>query len=265
MVAPDNGRPTRFCLSCAYPLCGLPEPRCPECGGGFDPDDPATYVVRPVGRWARFFLRAPTWRLHLLVAGAALCSLWTFSNPGHLLAWVWVILTWPWLLLFWGLKSLGYLVVWIRYQPGRRFRAAVLWPWLAVPAVFLVAMALVSTDIPLRVRFLASVSAMEAVRQQAERFPPTSIDGVRFVPGFRVPERVGLYWPDDVHTWPNQFRVMVGRDLMWKHGFAFLDSDPGIPRDGGWYMVSGQYGERRWLYGKWYLCRIPDPLIKFGP
>lgn len=31
------------CLDCGYDLRGLPEPRCPECGRGFNPDDPATY------------------------------------------------------------------------------------------------------------------------------------------------------------------------------------------------------------------------------
>ena len=35
------------CLDCGYILDGLPDPRCPECGRGFDPDKPATYVVKP--------------------------------------------------------------------------------------------------------------------------------------------------------------------------------------------------------------------------
>ncbi len=31
------------CLGCGYILDGLPEPRCPECGRGFDPADPHSY------------------------------------------------------------------------------------------------------------------------------------------------------------------------------------------------------------------------------
>jgi hypothetical protein len=31
------------CLNCGYILEYLPEPRCPECGRGFDPDDARTY------------------------------------------------------------------------------------------------------------------------------------------------------------------------------------------------------------------------------
>lgn len=34
------------CLGCAYILEGLPEHRCPECGRGFDPDNPRTYFIR---------------------------------------------------------------------------------------------------------------------------------------------------------------------------------------------------------------------------
>jgi hypothetical protein len=36
------------CLDCGYDLHGLSENRCPECGRGFDPDDPATYARRVV-------------------------------------------------------------------------------------------------------------------------------------------------------------------------------------------------------------------------
>lgn len=33
----------RICLDCRYPLIGLRDTRCPECGRLFDPSDPATY------------------------------------------------------------------------------------------------------------------------------------------------------------------------------------------------------------------------------
>ena len=36
----EISQPRMFCLECGYPLDGLPEPRCPECGTPFDPDDP---------------------------------------------------------------------------------------------------------------------------------------------------------------------------------------------------------------------------------
>jgi hypothetical protein len=36
-------QPRMFCLGCGYPLDGLPEPRCPECGTPFDPNDPDSF------------------------------------------------------------------------------------------------------------------------------------------------------------------------------------------------------------------------------
>jgi hypothetical protein len=38
--------PTKFCLNCGHALDGLTEPRCPECGGKFNPADPSTYGNR---------------------------------------------------------------------------------------------------------------------------------------------------------------------------------------------------------------------------
>jgi len=34
--------PSRYCRRCLYELHGLPQPRCPECGRAFDPDNPAS-------------------------------------------------------------------------------------------------------------------------------------------------------------------------------------------------------------------------------
>lgn len=40
----------RHCIDCSYDLRALTEPRCPECGRAFDPDDPATYRTSMVRR-----------------------------------------------------------------------------------------------------------------------------------------------------------------------------------------------------------------------
>lgn len=40
------------CRSCGYDLSGLAEHRCPECGRGFDPEKPETFLRKPVrARW----------------------------------------------------------------------------------------------------------------------------------------------------------------------------------------------------------------------
>lgn len=39
------------CLGCGYVLDNLPEPRCPECGREFDPNDARTYLPKPRRGW----------------------------------------------------------------------------------------------------------------------------------------------------------------------------------------------------------------------
>ena len=64
-----------YCLSCNYPLTGLPSNVCPECGRVFDPADPATMNTgRPVGPIARVFLSA-SGRFTLVVTVVALALL----------------------------------------------------------------------------------------------------------------------------------------------------------------------------------------------
>jgi len=64
----------RFCRSCAYPLRGLEVNRCPECGGLFDPEDPATYSSKATSPRARRYLRlagAAAALLVLILTGAS--------------------------------------------------------------------------------------------------------------------------------------------------------------------------------------------------
>ena len=42
--------PSIYCIDCGYPLNHLPDPRCPECGRDFDPDDSKTFL--PITRHA---------------------------------------------------------------------------------------------------------------------------------------------------------------------------------------------------------------------
>jgi hypothetical protein len=44
--------PLTYCRRCGYALAGLGQPRCPECGSSFDPDDPRTVASRP-DQWHR--------------------------------------------------------------------------------------------------------------------------------------------------------------------------------------------------------------------
>jgi hypothetical protein len=64
-----------FCLKCRYPLHGLTEHECPECGSPFEPSDPATFLrstqrVHPISVVIGLCLTAGTllWGLEALFA-----------------------------------------------------------------------------------------------------------------------------------------------------------------------------------------------------
>ncbi len=48
-AAPD--KPSMYCRQCQYVLDGLPDNHCPECGTGFDPSGPASYLSHPKQAW----------------------------------------------------------------------------------------------------------------------------------------------------------------------------------------------------------------------
>jgi hypothetical protein len=102
----SNGH--KRCLGCGYILDGLPEPRCPECGRGFDPDDPETFshvalpknryaialaallmalmsAIMSLGNWATI---RPEPGVDVIAAGLAISSLWvTFGNLRRVRSW----------------------------------------------------------------------------------------------------------------------------------------------------------------------------------
>jgi hypothetical protein len=67
-----------FCRRCSYQLNGLIEPRCPECGRGFDPAAARTYRRRPKRRGLRLWLQrlAVAFVILFVVVAAGPAWLW---------------------------------------------------------------------------------------------------------------------------------------------------------------------------------------------
>jgi hypothetical protein len=96
--------PRGLCLGCGYDLRGIQARKCPECGRGFDPDDPWTMKVRrPPPRWAmrlggrtRWISSASIPLTGILILGNAL-----FISTLELLWWFfifWMVVATPYLL-----------------------------------------------------------------------------------------------------------------------------------------------------------------------
>jgi hypothetical protein len=76
---PKPATPTIWCLNCRYPLDGLMENRCPECGCRFDPDDAATYWDGTRKRVRKRYLSARQLVIAKRCVGAV--SFWLLVQP----------------------------------------------------------------------------------------------------------------------------------------------------------------------------------------
>ena len=105
------------CLSCHYNLKNLPEHRCPECGRGFDPDDPSTFKTRP--------LRGPFHARRVTILGlctlttVAICLAFYHYKPTDLGSIMAGLIFWPVLIL--GVLATYHIAsfVWITFRRTR--------------------------------------------------------------------------------------------------------------------------------------------------
>ncbi len=157
-AAADQPAQTPRCLGCDYPLLSLPENRCPECGRGFDPDDPRTVrTPQSPGKFAQFLLKPPGWPMFSAIGVASLISFIADMGPGRYfelsalatLSWMFIIALWAARLYLWGCVR-----NWYRQD-------CVLGPrhprkWLVMPTALIVIIALAAGNIPFKVAFWLS-------------------------------------------------------------------------------------------------------------
>ena len=90
--------PTGYCKTCGYDLRGLPQPRCPECGNAFDPQNPKTFSRRPPRSW-----------------------IWRWSKRALVVLLVLIVLlggAWGW--LYWGWKQEQAILAGLKAGDGAR-------------------------------------------------------------------------------------------------------------------------------------------------
>ena len=114
-----------FCLGCHYNLRGLKDPRCPECGRPFDPDNPETYYLgrkgRPMGAIAQRWCRRPGLTVPIVSGVLSASTLWVGTWPLGINEEVLTILAvvWGGLLIWWFLRCWPFIVVAEMYRaPG---------------------------------------------------------------------------------------------------------------------------------------------------
>lgn len=204
-----------LCRGCRYPLRGLPQHRCPECGQPFDPYDPRTMkMAHKLAAIARWMLRPLGWPIPALTIVLLLLTLYLFSSRPAYSDPLFPALPLPFMLLVflgaaWFVRLVGRITVAIRWErPPSELRREWL-RWTMAPTVAVVVIALLSVDAPLRLRFAFSRPAMERFADELLA-AHQSLDTRAYYQQFGTlsePRRVGLY---RVH--------MSGRASELRHG-----------------------------------------------
>lgn len=230
--------PSALCGGCNYPLRGLAEPRCPECGRGFDPNDPRTMNLgRPTTALARWALAPPGRPLAGLALFAAAFTLAATSVPGsYVLVLLSAVLLWCVCGAWWLLRVLTAVVVDLIYRRRAQRSAGGLWRWGVAPALVALTVAAVKLGLPARAAYRLSRPAMDRLAARTMAAPP----------GTRWPGRqwVGVFPARDVERTAAGVKfTIVGAGFMGIGGFEYsAGAAPASvgelsyrPAGGGWY------------------------------
>lgn len=231
-----------LCLNCNYPLRGLVEPRCPECGRPFDPTDATTMNIgRPLSSWCRARLRPPNQWFNAVAVVAGVWTLAAWSGPdAYLLMLLGALGLWLLIGVWWALRAaLWVLIAALKRQPHYWHQ----WSWLrwtVAPLVAAVVIGLLALRGPFRAAFLVSRPALEA-RARA------LLDGTDSSALATRPGWIGLFPIDSIE---HQGEAVY----FWVAGVGFFD------RYGLTYSPSGQWpaksgcSYRSWGRQTWRVC-----------
>ncbi|MCC6679048.1 MAG: hypothetical protein IT436_18135 [Phycisphaerales bacterium] len=164
------------CLGCRYPLEGVVDPRCPECGRAFDPDDESTvYVPGRHTWWQRNALRPPGPALLTAAIASAGTLILAYCEPAgsYFLCEIVGVVVGTLVILIWIVR-LGIALVEASQLKCYTTHIRPNWKrWLVVPALILFAIVVSDLRVLGHLRLLAARATLEAVAQQALS-PPSS-------------------------------------------------------------------------------------------
>lgn len=233
---------TPLCLGCDYPLIGLSESRCPECGRAFDLGDSATFYTgaKPVGTVGRCSLKPPGKYFHCACGVAAFLTLFANSVPeGYFLPMILCIYLWGALAVTWWIRGIGFSFFTTRRHGSRAATRYMKWrSWAVGPASLALTIVLCLTQFPLWATYWLSKSSMD---RMAMRVITTSAP----VSG---PMRVGLMQAIDCEPIAGGMHFRVdGSGFLDRGGFAYFPFPP-FP------TVRGKSQYSHW-HGNWYTWR----------
>ena len=249
---PDQDTTPRYCRGCLYDLRGMPTnsqgtSACPECGRGFDPNNPKTTLSRPMKTWRRVILRPP-WVLTGLTVLLGLWMVWEARMPMSFAPALLFILFGMPMALAWGVRAIGYAIARIGVERDdltqKRWRLIC---WLTPVTVGVAVTVLLGLDLPARMAVSWSREAMETraielLNQHRTATQPVSL-GREWVGVLDVYTEVydgGVYYTTGGFPDPNGLcyfpdPAAAARAATQNNAVVFITEDLG----GGWYRFSG--------------------------
>ncbi|MDB5319067.1 MAG: hypothetical protein JWN40_698 [Phycisphaerales bacterium] len=276
------------CWECGYSLYGLPMPRCPECGRGFDPADLTTMnmgiKVGPVKRW---LMTPPGWPMHLLMVFAVAASVWASATPmrpgalidslsywfisndswGDLAGLPWMkfgnpyerflfaATLWGAVLIFWLVRRLARAVMVKRISKQKAATFGYWRRWLITPMVFGLTVLACRTELPVYGGFWVSKTWLnrevkEALAGNRRSYAWTTRNGVKVDMPLAV---VSSSRRLGIYLFSADHEIEVGSDdvvILFEGGGAF------IFRDDGEYPTARSNSERPKVAGDGRVRRL---------
>jgi len=209
------------CIDCDFDLARTTEGRCPECGRGFDPRDPGTWIGAGHSRFSERLARAPGWPM-LALAAVVACIVFDTgfapgSNYGGQIPAAMACLAFS-LVLFVRVAAgfVGHLTL-----PRRvpRVVPIQLSRWLLPPAIIVVAVVLVATGAVCELALVLDRSVLE----QAARGAPVQPSKWTAVRAWSGTVARGAVW-DDVGVWAFDPQTPLGKSARPFEGGALRDA-----------------------------------------
>lgn len=243
-----------ICLDCGYRLHGLCEPRCPECGRAFDPENPNTFLdqqrpkvwfhdVKQAGFWVFWAKPPPMW--HVLVALLVTLIFLESTSIGGGFWGVFAVSSYPrveilllcgyCLLPVYGVSILSYVFriigvrrAWVGHHGddgGKRYRWT--WRWLSLPISIAIILSACVYPWPLRLRFSASRASFERIVKAVQA-------GATINTGA---QRIGWYYVASVENDGQRILFIVGDNTI--DPVAFVYDPAGEPTFPGTPLITG--------------------------
>jgi hypothetical protein len=155
------------CIDCDFDLERISEPRCPECGRGFDPQDGGTFIGPGHTRFSRRLAQAPGWPMFVLASLVALLILASGFVPsaafgaqisavlaGFLLAVIYI-----------GRVYMGLIGQFTLPRCRPRAVPIALHRWMVAPATVVLAVLLVASGVTRKAAFVLDRGVLEPIAQ----------------------------------------------------------------------------------------------------